>query len=139
MIREILFRGKRLDNEEWAEGGYYGCEKRAWIVEVRPTEYGRSIIKREVGPSTVGQFTGLTDKNGKRIFEGDILRTHSGLLGKITFGSFDDDEEFYPGYGWYWDGEDNRGEPYHLALNGEWNGHQIVGNAHDNPELLSGV
>ena len=52
-MRTIKFRGKRLDNQEWCLGGYYGDSKRAWIVTVTPTEYGRSILKHEVDPSTV--------------------------------------------------------------------------------------
>ena len=75
MARIIRFRGKRLDNAEWVYGGYYGDDKRAWIVTVEPTEYGRSIVKHEVDPSTVGQYTELQDKNNAELYELDIIKT----------------------------------------------------------------
>ena len=69
-MREILFRGKRIDNGKWIEGAFVP-ENNVYPATIF---YGpRSSIGEYVDPSTVGQYTGLTDKNGKRIFEGDVV------------------------------------------------------------------
>lgn len=132
-MREILFRGKRIDNGEWVYGYYVhigpvSC-KRAYIIP----EYASATYVIEVSPSTVGQFTGLTDRNGKKIFEGDIAETSD-------FNSED-------GYGEIiWDEQTAR-----FAISGSTNilfadfdnyfGNEIevIGNIHDNSELLKGA
>ena len=138
-MREILFRGKRVSDGKWIYGYYNKCEAlhnwkderpepRTWIQEV--DESGVALIFEPVDPATVGQFTGLTDKNGKKIFEGDILAMKGMekliIEGVVRYGTFNC-TCCHGVYGWFVDGGDIRDAAYMC---------EVIGNIHDNPELL---
>lgn len=138
-MREILFRGKRTDNGEWVYG-YYVCDETgqiseepiAFIYHLNNHPCGWDLIPFEVIPETVGQFTGLTDKNGTKIFEHDIVRCEFNsappMNGKVVFenGAF--------GLRWkhHGSGVENFAA-FECICNVEYT---VIGNIHDNPELL---
>lgn len=126
-MREILFRGKIVENGEWAYGAYYGLCR----ITNKAGDFGYAHLMRQsndeplyrVDPETVGQYTGLTDKNGKRIFEGDIL-SDGGDTYKVMFeeGVFQIENSHYT-TGLY--------VAVHIDKIDE-----VIGNIYDNPELL---
>lgn len=117
-MREILFRGKRKDNGEWEYGDLW-CNpygKRVVCI-VSPINDQGTTGENEVDPETVGQFTGLYDKNGKKIFEGDILGLDCEAF-KGVHTVVDYDEELTTIV-----------TTYNVI---------VIGNIHDNPEPLEG-
>lgn len=154
-MREILFRGKRLDNGEWVEGAFLNDRDGAFYIcpAASDISYGDGGNRRRIGcwykvdSSNVGQYTGLTDKNGKRIFEGDIIRTHyantrnADFVEQVVFhnGRFSSLYKLRgPGNGKMWANLPD--SVPHLPLDKtpymEWC--EIIGNIYDNPELLDG-
>ena len=135
-MREILFRGKRVDNGEWIQGDIvqFPVHGVVRIVEQEP-----SYKDAEVDSDTVGQFTGLTDKNGRKIFEGDIIHLEYSqvFFGGVYFGE-DTAEVSYKEGCFITDGTNN-GDEIETPLSGFDNDEvEIIGNIHDNPELLGG-
>lgn len=129
-MREILFRGKRMDNGEWVYGYYVhigpvSCQ-RTYIIP----EYASALYVNEVYPSTVGQYTGLKDKNGKRIFEGDVAKVMQGKDKDIAYVGFENGAfMLYP----------KTGNIYERTLWEYWYNDwdvEVIGNITDNPELL---
>ena len=124
-MREILFRGKLVDNGEWVQGypcryGWIGKEKNYIIPN-----YTSVLFTAEINPETVGQYTGLTDKNGRKIFEGDIVwNSYNEDYGKVE-----------------WDNDTARFiitcSTFTVNFNSVWSEElEIVGNVFDTPELL---
>lgn len=143
-MREILFRGKWIDNGEWVEGYYAKQSNHACFA--RELKYQHFIFKNvcldfnlgglqefEVYPETIGQYTGLTDKNGRKIFEGDIIhleyiRNPRGIEG--TEAVIFQDCKFGILWGSYRE---------FVTLTGFVNTTlEVIGNIHDNPELMKG-
>lgn len=125
-MREILFRGKQ-ENNEWAEGSLIIWEDGSCLIETGKLTEPMACVNRE----TVGQFTGLTDKNGKKIFEGDIIECWSeGVKARGTVQQRCDGLWIiYPA----WQKTIMWGLcPY----NDGTTTCKVIGNIHDNPELL---
>ena len=134
-MKEILFRGKRIDNGEWVYSSIIMQDKEHKLLSTE-VELFDGKKWRAVDPETVGQDTGLTDENGKKIFEGDIVKTWKNTIGKIEFGQYWDEEIEEDFYGYAWIGKDEYGDSIILSLNKCWNGHGVIGNIYDNSELL---
>lgn len=128
-MREILFRGERIDNGKWVYGYYCHCvpalNSGKTYPAIQQTDDG-SLYFREIIPETVGQYTGLTDKNGKKIFEGDLLLNGCDTYlvrwecGNLEYVLEDSTVSFSMA----------------CVAPGEI---EVIGNIYDNPELLGGA
>lgn len=125
-MREILFRGKRTHDNEWIVGSLH-IEKFANDEEYLCCE----INQCDVYPETVGQYTGLNDKNGKKIFEGDILES--------SYDAEYPEDVCYEVVLWHnngWYIQEGDSTPDRLDEYGILEYSIVVGNIHDNLELL---
>ena len=144
-MREILFRAKRKDNGEWTEGYVFELQPGQYMICDR-IQYDRPstlpvweffrYCTHEIVPETLCQYTGLTDKNGNRIWENDIVRT-------TKFGKDDGNGHNYAGFDVFVVKWDDGG----FALFNKWRrfnlrtdekSYEILGKVFDNPELLKG-
>ena len=133
-MREILFRGKTLTNR-WVYGSYYkqdefyGTKEDASVIITsrEALTYDQALDFTIVIPETVGQYTGLTDKNGKKIFEGDILKGSWNTVLIIFYDEISTSYRVKTTTG-------HEREPSYYGVE-KW---EVIGNIHDNPELLKG-
>ena len=128
LMREILFRGKSTKTSEWVQGDL--IHRKIWssqlqVIRVEDNGFD-NFTEYEVIPETVGQYTGLTDKNGTKIFEGDICKHRSNYSGEyiISVVTYTDGQFLAMA-------DNNSG--FNLSDN-----LKVIGNIHDNPELLKG-
>ena len=127
-MREVLFRGKRTDNGKWVKGYLYITHIGAHEIGSYDAEINIERFTFDVIPETVGQYTGLTDKNGKRIFEGDIvsLVKHDGLIYKVVYVPC------------RYELVNSKGVNCFVLDIYKSENIEVIGNIHDNPELLGG-
>lgn len=143
MEREIKFRGKRIDNGEWVYGSYtqmreddhnecfrakpHKAYHRIWQWEAGDWNMG-GYANYEVIPETVCQWTGLLDKQGSKIFEGDILKTDDGDIVEVRY------EKIYASFG-LWKKGWSFLHYFHEAVEPQCC--EIIGNIHDDLSLLN--
>ena len=145
-MREILFRGKRIDNGEWVysqtvfshlDNFYIPAQNlKCTVMQNLDTVGNISVIRCKDGKyffkvqtETVGQYTGLTDKNGNEIFEGDIVKTSHG--GSTYYAKIEWDD------GSFWVTNHDIQMPSYISEVSKTY-LEIIGNIHDNPDLLGG-
>lgn len=146
MQRTIKFRGKRVDNGEWVYGDLiHGQGDKHGKLFILPQQRFypsgcNNLDGWDVIPETVGQFIGLTDKNGKEIYDGDIVKDRVGRIMKVGYYNYKDcfiaitETNFYHAdfYDWSLKAHfpfNNDDDIFSLTV-------EIIGNLHDNPELL---
>lgn len=142
MSREILFRGKRIEDGKWVEGYLLKYspiyEEKAYILPLHSV----CVSDIEVDPKTICQYTGLTDKHNRKIFEGDLIKYHFGDdIAPVRFGTYENcfDSVYTEHVGFYvdWSGKKDLRKDLGYWVN--MVKANIVGNIYDNPELLRGA
>jgi hypothetical protein len=128
-MREMLFRGKRKDNGEWVYGYYYVSANIHYIT-ISYSEMEYDLDNWEVDENSVGQFTGVYDKNGNKVFEGDIVKSKKGSIDEVSYDSITFNLLVA-----------QASAPKGTCVNffGKNNPLieiEVIGNIHDNPELL---
>lgn len=135
-MRDILFRGKNVNSGEWVYGNLYiGDDKNKHLILTGRENYR---VSYEIDPETIGQFTGLMDRNGEYIFEGDIIKTHyndnnADCIERVVFYNGMFCGLYTPNYKFRRYTSLADGEP-HLPFYMEWC--EVIGNINDNPELI---
>lgn len=142
-MREILFKAKRIDNGEWVEGSLIDLDIGSGYCYIVPPYKKASILPiiflitdrmKLVVPETLCQFTGLCDKSGKKIWEGDIVN-HNGDYAPVKFGMYCSSFDYGNyNFGFYVDFPE---ETFYRKELGYWcRKVETAGNVFDNPELL---
>ena len=134
-MREILFRGKRVRDGEWKYGYYATVVLNGKLYSAIDTVFNnRFVTPTTVYPETVGQYTGLKDQNGKRIFEGDIVQYQPEYepAPLRSFVVYFADKYNYPAF----DLAEHNYEANGLQCAHEEGGCEVIGTIYDNPELL---
>lgn len=150
MTREIIFKGKKIDNGDWVEGHYYKMSETTYcfkedyerkpvpehhyILQERMTDWGlpNQMVQIEINPETLCQFTGLCDKNGNKIWENDICNPKERFPEIVRMHDGD----------WVLDYSYSHGKDYGYCYRNlgfyvrERNSIEVIGNIFDNPELV---
>ena len=135
MNRQILFKAKRKDNGEWVEGYYVYCRKRRYILKILNKEIGfdeRENEWIEIDPGTICQYTGLTDKNGNKIWENDICNRKEKYPEIVTYNKGDWQLDYS-----YVFGKEMHTDACNLGFYVcERNCVEVIGNIFDNADLV---
>ena len=134
-MREILFRGKNCVTNNWVYGNYCAAEYlNSNGVEHLIVEVPRNGVSVRIIPETVGQYTGLLDKDGKKVFEGDIVKVYDNFdyVGETLYvGTVQWDDTFLN-----WELKTSENIVWSLKNLPSVLYYEVIGNVFDNPELL---